>query len=439
MTNGSVCDTAAAALSEAERAARAYAEALEEAQRDAERAIDDARDAQQRIDRALERIEAAQTRRANAELRASAARTEIALSSLSATPSPFAEGNLAAAEGEIADAAADEAAARRDLEQARDDLGRAKRRGERAEEAAREAGAAAAGAFGGAAGAVPGESVVYSYFHKQFNPLHPQHTDYQEGRVWWDYGTGVVIGGSAQSAKYFSNHWMREAPGYWARERSWIAPHTRSTPSGGTTTVRGHYRGGQYVPSQTVPDEAARAQWAGRAKWIGRGGHVLAFGAAGLDQWVRDGGRTDLTTTDRVGRTAGAATVVGGASVAGGMAGAAAGFAGGAKAGAVIGGAIGSVIPGAGTLAGAGVGSAIGGVVGAVGGGIVGSGLAQAAAGEFQDAAADAGEYVANRVVDGFNDRVDLAVDAWDKTEGAREWASNALDDITPDIDVTPW
>jgi hypothetical protein len=41
MTNGSACEAAAQALSEAERAARIYAEALEEAQRDAEHAIED--------------------------------------------------------------------------------------------------------------------------------------------------------------------------------------------------------------------------------------------------------------------------------------------------------------------------------------------------------------------------------------------------------------
>ena len=443
-TNSSACEAAVQALSEAERAARIYAEALEEAQRDAEHAIEDARDAQQRIDRALERIEAAQTRRANAELRASAARTEISMTSLTGTPSPFAESSLAAAESEIADAAADEAAARRDLEQARDDLERAKRRGDGAEEAAREAGNAAAGAFGGAAAASPimvgfggpaspiaGTLWGYRFFHKPFNPFHPQHSDYEEGRVWWDYGTGAVIGGSAQSAKYFSQHWMRMAPGYWARERTWIAPYPRRTPSGGTTTVRGHYRGGQYVPSRAVPDDAARAQWAGRAKWIGRGGNVLAVGASGLDQWMEDSGRTDLTTTDRVGRTAGAATFVGGVSVAGGMAGAALG----AKGGAVAGAAIGSVIP----IVGTGAGAAVGGVIGAIGGGIVGSGLANAAANEVKGFAVDAGQTIANGAVDGFNAGVDIAEDTWEKTEGAREWAGDALDTITPDIDVTPW
>ena len=424
MTNGSACDAAVEALGQAERAARVYAEALEEAQRDAERAIEDARDAQDRIDRATERIEAAQTRRANAELRASAARTELSFTSLTGTPSPFAESSLAAAESEIFDAAADEAAARRDLEQARDDLERAKRRGERAEEAARDAARAAAGVFGGAAAASPavafyggaaspfggGESFGYRFFHKQFNPFHPQHSDYEEGRVWWDYGTGVIIGGSAQSAKYFSQHWMREVPGYWARERTWIAPYTRSTPSGGTTTVRGHYRGGQWVGPQTLADDAARAQWAGRAQWIGRGGNVLAVGAAGLDQWVEDSNRTDLTTTDRVGRTAGAATFVGGVSVAGGMAGAALG----AKGGALAGAAIGSVIP----IVGTGAGAAVGGVVGAIGGGIVGSGLANAAANEVKGFAVDAGQAVANGAVDGFNAGVDLATDTWEKTEG---------------------
>ena len=75
----------------------------------------------------------------------------------------------------------------------------------------------------------------------------------------------------------------------------------------------------------------------------------------------------------------------------------------------------------------------------AIGGGIAGSGLASAVASETKQWAVDLGQGVANGAVDGFNGAVDAAESAWEKTEGAREWASNALDDITPDIDVTPW
>jgi hypothetical protein len=222
-----------------------------------------------------------------------------------------------------------------------------------------------------------------------------------------------MIGGAAQSTKYFAEHWMKMEPGHWAREPTWIAPYTRSTPSGGTTQVRGHYRGGQWVESQAVPDEAARAEWLGKSKLITHGGTVLTFGVSALDQVMEDRGRSDLSTTDRVGRAAGATAYVGTVSWAGGAAGAWAG----AEGGAMVGGAIGSVIPVVGTAAG----GAIGGVVGAIGGGIVGSGLAGAAADATKGVAVHIGQAAANGVVDGATGLAHDASHVWAETEGARQ------------------
>jgi phage tail tape-measure protein len=167
------------------------------------------------------------------------------------------------------------------------------------------------------------------------------------------------------------------------------------------------------VESQAVPDEAARAEWLAKSKMFTRGGAVLTYGASALDQVMEDSGRSDLSTTDKVGRAAGASAYVGSVSLAGGAAGAWAG----AEGGAVAGGAIGSVIPVVGTAAGA----AVGGVVGAIGGGIVGSGLAGAAADATKGFAVHAGQAAANWTVDQANGLAHDASHVWAETEGARQ------------------
>jgi hypothetical protein len=150
---------------------------------------------------------------------------------------------------------------------------------------------------------------------------------------------------------------------------------------------------------------ASRAGWETAGKWAGWAGGVVSIGTAGLDQWMRDSGRTDLDTTERVGRAAYRGTVAGGAAWAG------------AVAGAEVGGAIGSVLPGPGTV--------VGGVIGGVVGGVVGSG---------------AGNWVADHTVDWVGDRVDdvsHGVSSAVHTVGhvadeAKDTVSHALDTINP-------
>jgi uncharacterized protein YukE len=96
--------------------------------------------------------------------------------------------------------------------------------------------------------------------------------------------------------------------------------------------------------------------WATAGKWGGRAGAVLAFGGAALNQWMQDNGRSDLSTSERIGRTAYRSAVAGGAAWGGAVAG--------AEAGAAIG-----------TLVGGPVGTVIGGFVGGVAGGVIGSGV----------------------------------------------------------------
>jgi phage tail tape-measure protein len=155
-----------------------------------------------------------------------------------------------------------------------------------------------------------------------------------------------------------------------------------------------------------------------------RGGAVLTYGVSALDQVMEDRGRSDLSTTDKVGRAAGASAYVGSVSLAGGAAGAWAG----AEGGAAVGAAVGSVVPVIGTAAG----GAVGGVVGAIGGGIVGSGLAGAAADATKDWAVNTGQDVANWTVDQANGIAHTASDAWDKTAGARHAVADVADALNP-------
>lgn len=96
---------------------------------------------------------------------------------------------------------------------------------------------------------------------------------------------------------------------------------------------------------------------------VGIGGAI-----AGWDQWKEDSEDKDLSTGERVDRTATKAGLV----VAGQMAGAALGEA----AGGAVGGAVGTVVPGVGNAAGLAAGATVGELVGAVGGGIAGDKLA---------------------------------------------------------------
>jgi hypothetical protein len=202
-------------------------------------------------------------------------------------------------------------------------------------------------------------------FLDALNPFAAEHDAYQRGRVLSDWTSGLLIGSYQQFHKHAARHWVRYEPGYWAREPRMVRGHWRGTPSGGRTWVDPYLRRGKWVEAREVPDLAKRAGSLRAAKGAGIAGAALAYGTAGLDQWVQDSGRPDLSGGERVARTAAASALVGTTSVAGAMVG--------AKVGAVWGAALGSAVPGVGTVAGAAVGALVGGVIGSGVGQAIGS------------------------------------------------------------------
>jgi hypothetical protein len=104
-------------------------------------------------------------------------------------------------------------------------------------------------------------------------------------------------------------------------------------------------------------------------------GGALTVASAGWDQWREDAENPDLTTTDRVGRAAGAGVWIGGATMTGAWVGATVGT---------------MLFPGVGT----GVGFAIGAGVG------LAAGAAANAWTPVKHAFADAGQWTANQAVD---------------------------------------
>jgi hypothetical protein len=151
----------------------------------------------------------------------------------------------------------------------------------------------------------------------------------------------------------------------------YVRGHWRRTPSGGRIWINPSWR-------STPGDVASRARWTTFGRWAGRAGAVVAVGTSALNQWALDSGRTDLTTTERVGRSAWRGGVTGGAIVLGTQ--------GGFAAGAAIGTAI---FPGAGTV--------VGGVVGGVIGGAIGAGAGD----KIADLTVDAAGWTAERISDG--------------------------------------
>lgn len=106
----------------------------------------------------------------------------------------------------------------------------------------------------------------------------------------------------------------------------------------------------------------------GAGKLVGDAAVGVGGAIAGWDQWKEDSEDKDLSTGERVDRTATKAGLV----VAGQMAGGAFGEAAGGAAGGIIG----SVVPGVGNVAGASVGATVGELAGAVAGGIAGDKVA---------------------------------------------------------------
>jgi hypothetical protein len=267
----------------------------------------------------------------------------------------------------------------RNLDDASAELTGARAAGAQAAERARAAGRAAAAALEAATAAatVPRSperagacETTAEWLRRQagdvfldsLNPFAAEHDTYQRARIVSDWTSGLMIGSYEQFHRYAAREWVRYEPGYWAREPRMVSGYWRRTPSGGRTWVDPYLRPGKWVGAREVPDLAKRASSLRTARGAGIAGSVLAYGTAGLDQWVQDSGRPDLSGGERVARTAAASALVGTTSVAGAVVG--------AKVGAVWGAALGSAIPGVGTVA--------GGAVGALVGGVIGSGVGQA-------------------------------------------------------------
>jgi hypothetical protein len=395
------------ALETAAQTIRAFASELEQAQDDARQAIEDARDARRRIEAAQAAIEQAQADQAAASARAEQAAHALAVSGAAGTPSPFAQAEFDAAGAAASDAAAREAEARRRLEEARDDFERAQRRGQRAEDRARDAATQVAGAFGGPAGgpgyaAIPGPSASPYYgngsnplsngvndgaqwwnedqFASNIWPFHPANDDFLRGKWGVDQLTGfgsnlaeAAAFGAARAAQELARRPITTTTithGAFAR-----TINGRLVSAGTFTSIT--QRTTPRPPSQ-VAQLSSRASGLNRLGWAVRGGgSILAGISGGVEQWHADAGRSDLTTTDRVGRAAGVGTYMASAAMAGAIAG--------------------SFIPVGGTLAGAVVGAGVGLVVGAVANSIE-------PAKEF---AANAGQAIANGAVDLYDGAVD--------------------------------
>jgi hypothetical protein len=428
MTQAGGTEAGVASLQNAAEATRAFAAELEQAQDDARQAIEDARDARRRIEAAREAIGEAQAAQASAGARADQAAHVLAVSSATGTPSPSAQAELDAAAAEGQAAAEREAQARRQLEQAQEDFERAQRRGQRAEERARDAASQVAAHFGGPGGGLgygpagPWAGPYYGGGGAGVNPFHTFANGRNDGWQWWneDQFASNIWPLHPDNDAFLRGKWgvdqvtgfgsnLAEAAAFGA---AGAAQRLASTPLTRTTITQGAFArsiNGRIVsagtwtsvtrttvarPPSQVAQLSSRATTLNRLGWAARGGgSVLAGISGGFEQWHADSARTDLTTTDRVGRAAGVGTYMAGAALAGA--------------------AIGSVIPVGGTLAGAVVGAGVGLVVGSVANSIE-------PAKEF---AANAGQVIANGVVDGYN--------------GAREGVETGLREADEFLDDT--
>jgi hypothetical protein len=370
-------------------------------------------DAQDKVRRAAAKLKAAREAKARARAAAEDARAEAtraqAAAALSTAPltgtdpllaeADAAEGRALAAESTAADAQAEAARVERWAHAEADEAVDSVRRADGACAAALDGTGLQPGLAVGPAASAPGARAVWDFVYdttlKPFNPYDPSLTPGESNTKWGEYGSGVMFGTAEWASRYASQNWVRYEPGYWTRAPRWVNSYTRSTPSGGTTTVSGYMRRGVWAPAREVADDAARAQWAGRARWFGRAGAVTAFATAGVGQYFADANNPNLDGSERTGRIAAQTVTVGGASALGAW--------GGAAGGAAIGTAI---CPGVGTV--------IGGVVG----GIVGGGVAGGVVDHFNDTVVDWAGDVSNTVEDVGGDII----------EGAGE----VLDDITP-------
>jgi hypothetical protein len=135
--------------------------------------------------------------------------------------------------------------------------------------------------------------------------------------------------------------------------------------------------GANWIAKPNLAD--TRGVWTTAGRWAGRAGGVLSIGTAALGQWMQDSGNSHLDTNARIGRSAYAGLVVGGAGW------------GGAIAGGEIGGAIGTAIfPGVGTV--------VGGLIGGIAGGVIGSGVGSLVVGHTVDAVGNAADAVGHEL-----------------------------------------
>jgi uncharacterized protein YukE len=385
--------------------------------------------AQDTVRRAAGKLHAARAAAAKAQAAATEARghAERARSAAAFSPTPLLPGDPLALEADAAESRAlsaeatasglqsDAAACARWAHGEADDAVSRVRAADRACAGALEGTGMAPGMHVGgpalAAGAQAVWDFVYDVAVKPLNPWDPGYTPGESDTVWGGYASGVLFGTSEWGSRYASKlNWTRYEPGYWAREPRWVAPYTRSTPSGGTIRVSGYMRKGVWAPAKPVPDLATKAKWASRAERFGKFGTAAAFLTAGVGQYFADAGNPNLNGAERTGRIGMQTLTVGGASAVGGWAGAIAGAEGGAAIGTMI-------CPG--------IGTAVGTVVGGVVGGIVGGGVLGGLADHFNDTVVDWAGNAADDVKDAVGEGLDTA--------------GKILDDITPDIDLTPW
>ena len=216
-------------------------------------------------------------------------------------------------------------------------------------------------------------------------PFHPANDELARYKWFAEQGGGFALslseGAMIGYAAAVRNRAIRDVPGLaFSYSRQFVAGR------GGAVLVQSLV----VRPTTTTVIDADLLARAGAWGKAGRAlpvvGTVAGIGTTAWDQWRADARNPNLTTTDRVGRSAGVGIYVGGAA------------AGGAAIGTML-------FPGVGTLAGAGIGAAGGLVAGAVA-------VSIEPAREF---AADAGEWTANAAVNTWNwggDRLDDLGDA---------------------------
>lgn len=199
-------------------------------------------------------------------------------------------------------------------------------------------------------------------------------------------GTAFGIGSSWLTRVTYGQFAPRNAAGlYIPRSAPWYTTAYRAS---------GNWFGRNANNWQAKPYlSSTYSRWATAGKWAGRGGGLLGVGTAGFSQWSMDANRTDLSTTERVGRAGTRAVIAGGAGWGGAILG--------GKAGAGIGFAVGGP-----------VGAVVGGVIGGVVGGVIGSGI---------------GNEVADHVVDFAGEAAETAMDA---AEDVGEGLSDAAESV---------